>query len=83
MSKSTVKKFLQSMPKESIIGMVMEMYSARKEAQEYLEFYTHPNERVSSRNTRISSVRSSIPQGGVSRRRALPFAEKPWPTSRS
>lgn len=45
MSKSTVKKFLQSMPKESIIGMVMEMYSARKEAQEYLEFYTHPNER--------------------------------------
>ncbi len=45
MSKSTVKKHLQSLPKESIIDMVMEMYSARKEAQEYLEFYTHPNER--------------------------------------
>lgn len=44
MSKSTVKKFLQSMPKESIIGMVMEMYSARKEAQEYLEFYTPQRE---------------------------------------
>ena len=27
-----------SMPKEEIIGMVLEMYDARKEAKEYLEF---------------------------------------------
>ena len=33
-----------SMPKEKIIGMVLEMYDARKEAKEYLEFYANPDE---------------------------------------
>ena len=44
MSKATVKKILMSMPKEDIIGMVLEMYDARKEAKEYLEFYANPDE---------------------------------------
>ncbi len=30
MSKATVKKILMAMPKEEIIGMVLEMYDARK-----------------------------------------------------
>ena len=33
-----------SMPKEEIISMVLEMYDARKEAKEYLEFYANPDE---------------------------------------
>ena len=45
MSKSTIKKLLQSMTKEDIIEMVLELYSARKEAKEYLEFYASPNEK--------------------------------------
>ena len=32
MSKSTIKKLLQSMTKENIIEMVLELYSARKAA---------------------------------------------------
>lgn len=44
MSKSTVKKALESMPKDAIISMVMEMYDARKEAKEYLEFFAYPDE---------------------------------------
>ena len=44
MSKATVKKILMSMPKEEIIGMVMEMYDARKEEKEYLEFYNNTDE---------------------------------------
>ena len=44
MSKATVRKKLNSMPKEEIIGMVLEMYDARKEAKEYLEFYVNPDE---------------------------------------
>ena len=44
MSKATVRKTLNSMPKEEIIGMVLEMYDARKEAKEYLEFYVNPDE---------------------------------------
>ncbi len=45
MSKSAIKKLLQSMKKEDIIEMVLELYSARKEAQEYLEFYAVPDEK--------------------------------------
>ena len=33
------------MTKEDIIEMVLEMYSARKEAKEYLEFYAKPDEK--------------------------------------
>lgn len=45
MSKSTIKNLLQSMTKAEIIEMVLELYSARKEAKEYLEFYACPDEK--------------------------------------
>lgn len=44
MSKATIKELLQSMPKDEIISMVLEIYDARKEVKEYLEFYTNPDE---------------------------------------
>lgn len=39
MSKATIKKLLRSMSKEQIIEMVIEMYDARKEAKDYLEYF--------------------------------------------
>ena len=39
MSKSKLKSVLMSMDKSEIIKMVLELYSARKEAKEYLDFY--------------------------------------------
>lgn len=45
MSKASIKKLLLSMPKADIIEMVLELYSARKEAKEYLEFYACPDEK--------------------------------------
>ena len=44
MSKTTIKKLLQSMTKDEIIGLVLELYSAKKEAKEYLEYYACPDE---------------------------------------
>lgn len=44
MSKSSVKKLLKSFTKEQIIDVVMELYDARKEAKEFLEFFAQPNE---------------------------------------
>lgn len=44
MSKSKLKSILMSMDRERIIKLVLELYSARKEAQEYLDFYTEPDE---------------------------------------
>lgn len=44
MSKAQLKKQLNSLEKSQIIEMVMELYDARKEAKEYLEFYLNPDE---------------------------------------
>ena len=44
MSKATIKKLLRSMSKEQIIELVIEMYDARKEAKDYLEYYASPDE---------------------------------------
>lgn len=45
MSKATIKQLLQSMTKKDIIEMVLDLYSARKEAKEYLDFYACPDKK--------------------------------------
>lgn len=44
MSKSQVKKQLARMSKEEVINVVMELYDARKEARDYLDYFANPNE---------------------------------------
>lgn len=43
MSKATVKKALKSLDKEEVINIVMELYAARKDARDYLEFWVDPD----------------------------------------
>ena len=43
MSKARLKKTLNSLSKEQIIEIVTEMYDARKEAKEYLEYWLEPD----------------------------------------
>lgn len=83
MPKSTIKKLLQSMTKAEIIEMVLELYSARKEAKEYLEFYACPDEKGKLEEYKSISVRSSIPRGEENHRHAFLFAERLWLTSRN
>ena len=45
MSKLQVKKLLSSMGKEEVINVVMELYDARKEARDYLDYFANPNEK--------------------------------------
>ena len=45
MSKSQVKKLLAGMSKVEVINVVMELYDARKEAREYLDYYVSPDEK--------------------------------------
>ncbi len=42
--KPNLKKHLSALTKEQIIEVILELYDARKEAKEYLEFYLNPNE---------------------------------------
>lgn len=44
MSKAQLKKHLIKLTKEQVIDVVMELYEARKEAKEYLDFYINPND---------------------------------------
>lgn len=44
MSKALLKKYLGSLNKAEIIQIVLDLYEARKEAKEYLEYFINPNE---------------------------------------
>ena len=44
MSKAQLKRHLTKLTKEQVIDVVMELYEARKEAKEYLDFYINPND---------------------------------------
>lgn len=42
MSKAKLKKTLAAMPADEIAGMVLELYEARKDAREYLDYWLDP-----------------------------------------
>lgn len=72
-----------SMDKSEIIKMVLELYSARKEAKEYLDFYAEPNEGRSWKSISTSYGRSSIRAETESQRHASQCAARHCPTSRN
>ena len=43
MSKAKLKKYLQTLSKEQVIEVMLELYDARKDAKKYLEFYLAPD----------------------------------------
>ena len=45
MSKANVKKYIKSLDKSSLEELVMDLYSARKEAKDYLEYVIKPNDK--------------------------------------
>lgn len=44
MSKTSLKKQLKSLTKEQLVEVMLELYDARKEAREYMEYYVNPDE---------------------------------------
>lgn len=46
MSKSTVKKYLKSLDKEALEQLLLDMYAARKEAKEFLEYVVNPDDKA-------------------------------------
>ena len=44
MSKVALKKYLNTLQKGEIVEMVLDLYDARKEAKEYLEYFLNPDE---------------------------------------
>ena len=46
MSKAEVKKYIKSLDKSSLEELVLDLYSARKEAKDYLEYVIKPDKHV-------------------------------------
>lgn len=44
MSKAKLKKYLQTLPQEQLVEIILDLYNARKEAKEYLEFFLEPDQ---------------------------------------
>ena len=70
-----------SMDKSEIIKMVLELYSARKEAKEYLDFYAEPNEGQKLEEYKHIIRKSSIRAETESQRHASQCAARQCTTS--
>jgi len=46
MSKTDVKRYIKSLDRSALEELVMDLYSARKEAKDFLEYAIHPNDDV-------------------------------------
>lgn len=64
MSKAKLRKVLAGMDKDEIIAMVGELYDARKEAREYLEYWIEPDaEKELERVEKLVDRQFFTPQG--------------------
>ena len=69
MSKAKLKKYLQTLSKEQVIEVMIELYDARKEAKEYLEFYLAPDSNAELEKCKKAIRQEFFPTRG--------FSEKP------
>jgi hypothetical protein len=61
MSKAEVKKYIKSLERNSLEELVMDLYSARKEAKEYLENVIKPNDKGKLEDIERLSRKNSVP----------------------
>ena len=63
MSKTTLKKYLQSLTKEQIIGQVLRLYDTSKPAKEYFEYLLNPNEKEQFEKYKAIVINEFYPKG--------------------
>ena len=64
MSKAEVKKYIKSLERGSLEELVMDLYSARKEAKEYLEYVIKPNDKGKLEEFREIITKEFFPSRG-------------------
>ena len=69
MSKAEVKKYIKSLERNSLEELVMDLYSARKEAKEYLEYVIKPNDKGKLEEYREIITKEFFPSRGESKMR--------------
>lgn len=83
MSKAKLKKHLLSLTKEQITDIVLELYDARKEAKDYLEFYLAPDCNAELEKSKKAIRNEFFPTRGFSEKPSLPNVEKSFPIFKS
>ena len=69
MSKAEVKKYIKSLERDSLEELVMDLYSARKEAKEYLEYVIKPNDKGKLEQYRENITKEFFPSRGDAKMR--------------
>lgn len=64
MSKTEVKKYLNTLEKKQIIEVVMDLYDAGKESKEFLEYYIHPDEKAKLKEYKAIILNEFFPKRG-------------------
>lgn len=64
MSKTTLKKLLQELDKEQIAQVLFDLYDARKDAREYLEYFVDPDENAMFEKYRGIITKEFLPAKG-------------------
>lgn len=76
MSKAKLKKYLATLTKEQVIEVMLEMYDARKEAKDYLEFYLSPNCETELEKYKKTIKREFFPARGIAMNPSLSKCKK-------
>ena len=82
MSKAKLKKYLQTLSKKQIIEVMLELYDARKEAKEYLEFYLTPDSNAELEKCKKAIRQEFFPTRGFLKSLHSPSAGKSFPISK-
>lgn len=64
MSKKDVKNYIKSLERNSLEELVMDLYSARKEAKDYLEYIIKPNDKAKLEEYRDIITNEFFPKRG-------------------
>lgn len=64
MSKTTLKKQLNELTREQLIEVMLELYEARKDAREYLEYYVNPDEKKMYEKYQAVIIKEFFPAKG-------------------
>ena len=64
MSKTSLKKLLNTLNREQLVEVMLELYDARKDAREYLEYYVDPDEKKMLEKYKGVILKEFFPQKG-------------------
>ena len=64
MSKTEVKKYIKSLDRQGLEQLVLDLYTARKEAKEFLDYAVHPNDNAKYEQYKEIITKEFFPKRG-------------------